>query len=245
MSKINQPFVMTSAEYVTLHFSIRGTQSQMDTRCPDSLNLGYTRTMMGFLLFKPQPARIAMIGLGGGSMAKFCYRHLRAADITVIEINPHVIALREQFQVPPDCARFRVIEDDGANFVRTCRDRFDVLLADGYDLGGLPRRLGSRRHYEKCAAILEPDGLLVANLHLDSADYALQVERIGACFGDATLAVEDAAEGHGIVFASRGALRQPVLPPPETLGLDAASRDWADLRAAMLRVAAAHAGQRA
>jgi spermidine synthase len=82
VSKIPQPFVLKSAEYMTLHFSVRGTQSQMDTRWPNALELEYTRMMMGFLLFKPAPARIAMLGLGGGSLAKFCRHHLPAADIT-------------------------------------------------------------------------------------------------------------------------------------------------------------------
>ena len=51
--------------------------------------------MMGFLLFIPSPARILMVGLGGGSLAKFCFRHLPDAAIDVVEINPHVIALRD------------------------------------------------------------------------------------------------------------------------------------------------------
>ena len=46
--------------------------------------------MMGFLLFKPEPGNIAMIGLGGGSLAKFCHRDLPRSRIQAIEINPHV-----------------------------------------------------------------------------------------------------------------------------------------------------------
>ena len=33
-------------------------------------------------------------------MAKWCHRHLPQADITVVEINPHVIALRDRFYMP-------------------------------------------------------------------------------------------------------------------------------------------------
>lgn len=43
-----------------------------------------------------------MIGLGGGSMPKWCYHQLPATDITVIEISPIVISLREQFYIPAD-----------------------------------------------------------------------------------------------------------------------------------------------
>ena len=45
--------------------------------------------MMGFLLFQPAPARIAMIGLGGGSLAKYCALKLPEADFTAIERRPH------------------------------------------------------------------------------------------------------------------------------------------------------------
>ena len=108
------------------------TQSQMRLQDPDVLDLEYTRVMMGFLLFHPRPDRIAMIGLGGGSMAKYCYRHLLRSSIDVIEINPHVIALRDEFHVPPDNERFNVIRGDGAQFVHERATRYDVLLVDGF-----------------------------------------------------------------------------------------------------------------
>ena len=48
-----------------------------------------------------------MIGLGGGSLAKFCHHYLPETRITVVEINPHVIAMRRHFQVPDDDAHWR------------------------------------------------------------------------------------------------------------------------------------------
>lgn len=53
---------------------------------PDHLLFDYTRVMMGFRLFRPKPKRIEMIGLGGGSLAKACYRCLPDCDITVVEM---------------------------------------------------------------------------------------------------------------------------------------------------------------
>ena len=35
-----------------------------------------------------------MIGLGGGSLVRFCHRHLPHSRMTVVEINPAVVALR-------------------------------------------------------------------------------------------------------------------------------------------------------
>jgi hypothetical protein len=55
------------------------------------------RAMMCFVLFVPRPRHIVMVGLGGGSLAKFCHRHFPGARITVIELRADVIALRDAF----------------------------------------------------------------------------------------------------------------------------------------------------
>ncbi len=81
---------------------------------PCELVVPYTRTMMGFLLFAPQPTNIVVIGLGGGSIPKYCHRYLPQSSVTVTEINPQVVALREVFRIPPDDERLRVLCEDGA-----------------------------------------------------------------------------------------------------------------------------------
>src|SRR5260370_35455070 len=77
-----------------------GVQSQMLASDPNFLVLSYTRTMMAFMLFNKEPKRIAMIGLGGGSMSKWCYHELPKTDIAVIEINQMVVSLRDKFYIP-------------------------------------------------------------------------------------------------------------------------------------------------
>src|SRR3546814_9122322 len=62
-------------------------QSIMSIDDPDRLMLDYTRQMMGFLLFNPSPQTIEMIGLGGGSLAKYCYKYLPDVSITAVEID--------------------------------------------------------------------------------------------------------------------------------------------------------------
>lgn len=143
-----KPVLCRTATTVSLHFTWHETQSCMDIRQPEALSLEYTRTMMGFLLFIPEPQSLAMVGLGGGSLAKFCHRHLTKTRIKVVEINPHIVALRDEFHIPADSGRFRVVLGDGAEFVRNPPRRFDVLLLDGYDQDGLPLALSSQRFYD-------------------------------------------------------------------------------------------------
>ncbi len=224
-----KPFVYETLTTRALHFSICEIQSRMQTLRPHALDLDYTRTMMAFLLFSPAPETLAMIGLGGGSLAKFCHRFLPATRIKVIEINPHVIALREQFCVPLDDARFKVRRGDGADFVRLPPYRQDVLLVDGFDYDGQPPALCSQRFYDDCYEALQPNGLLVINLHAAHADFDLHVARIRRSFasppprrskatgvGPASsgevLLVADADGSNTIVFACKGSLADRFKP---------------------------------
>ena len=142
-----RPFVHDNGDTRSLHFTLDELQSRMNKRHPWRLEVDYTRTMMGFLLLVPEPASIGMVGLGGGSLAKFCYRQLPACRITVVEINPYVIALRRDFCVPDDDAHFEVLQGDGAGFVAASGCSVDVLLVDGFDHAGQSDALCSQRFF--------------------------------------------------------------------------------------------------
>ena len=181
----------------------------MLTHSPWRLEVDYTRTMMGFLLFKPAPAHIGMIGLGGGSIAKFCYRYLPASTMMVLEINPYVLALRHEFQVPDDDERFQVIAADGALYLQAQASQFEVLLVDGFDHAGQPAALCTQCFYDDCLAALPAGGVLVVNLHYDHPDYPVLLERISRSFSGNAVEVITAEKTNSIVFASRG----PAISP--------------------------------
>jgi spermidine synthase len=232
-----KPFVRDDGAALSLHFTLGELQSRMLLRRPGYLDLDYTRTMMGFLLFKPAPAHIGMIGLGGGSLAKFCHRQLGSSRMTVVEINPHVIALRRKFQVPEDDERFRVIAADGAAYLQHEAPAFDVLLIDGFDHQGQPAALCSQRFYDDCFAALTHDGVLVVNLHSDHPDHALLAGRISRSFSGNAVEVAATEKSNSIVFASRGPAISPrrMSLPHSLSGLDAEAR--MQLKSELVRIA--------
>jgi spermidine synthase len=224
------PYVFELGGAKALHFSIHEVQSRMLVDDPWALELEYTRTMMGFLLFEPQPRRIAMIGLGGGSLAKFCHHHLPEARIKVVEINPHVLDLRQVFHVPDDDDRFSVELGDGARMVQDEPDSCDVLLVDGFDPYGLPDELSSQAFYDGCFDMLHEGGLMVANLHRDHPGFDALVDRIRLSFANAVLVVHtpDKESTNCIVFAAKGdvidTFRPGVVRAPKGLGADASNQ---------------------
>lgn len=198
------PFLYERDRDITLHFDCSAIQSQMRKADPDRLILGYTRTMMGFLLFQPKPEQIAMIGLGGGSLAKYCLRYVPDAHFTAVEINPDVIALREKFGIPPDGPNFKVVCADGAAYVRERSERVDVLLVDGFDRDGQPRQLCSARFYDHCYAKLRDGGILVVNMPSGDTKFGTYAARIKESFDDQVVVVEAEELGNKIAFAYKG-----------------------------------------
>lgn len=195
------PFLDEDKGTVTLYFKIGSVQSQMREAAPDDLLLTYTQIMMSSLKFNPLPRSIAMIGLGGGSMAKWCHRHLPHADITVVEINPHVIALRDRFYIPEDDHRFRVLWEDGADYVARTPQRTDVLIVDGFNMDGQPPELCSQVFYNNCYRALTSSGLMVVNLCGD--DEEENIRRISKSFSDQIFVVMP-EDGNAVVFARKG-----------------------------------------
>ena len=177
-------------------------QSRMHVELPDFLMLGYTRTMMGFLLFNKRPRHIGTIGLGGGSIQKHCYRCLPHTKISVAEISPEVIALRDHFYIPKDDFRFKVFCEDGADFVFRHSNEFDVLIVDGFDITGQPEQLCSQRFYDDCYNALTPNGVMVVNL--SDHGYRALLGRIRQSFQNLVVVVGCDDGDNQIAFAGKG-----------------------------------------
>ncbi|MDP1998049.1 MAG: hypothetical protein Q8K22_00440 [Rhodoferax sp.] len=198
------PFVRGNEATLSLHFNLGTIQSRMVRQKPFDLDLPYTRTMMGFLLFLPQPTHILMIGLGGGSLAKFCYRNLPETRMTVVEIDPLVVAMRQQFLIPGDDARLSVVCADGAAFVRDAKPEFDVILVDGFDAGGQSDALTTQAFYDHCHQCLSGHSLMVVNLDKGHPDHACFVQRIRQTYADQVLILDVDERDNCIVLAGKG-----------------------------------------
>jgi spermidine synthase len=178
---------------------------------PYELVAPYKRKMMSFLLNNATPRYIVMIGLGGGSLAKFCYRQLPAARITVVESNADVIALRDAFRIPSDDARFQVVHADGAAFVRQLQTHVDVLLVDAFDSSGIARTITAPEFYRSSAKALTPTGTFVVNLSGDSARIARAVKGAHAAFDYPIALVSVASRSNTLLFAFKN--RDPASLP--------------------------------
>lgn len=184
----------------TLHVGGEAIQSAMRVDDPFALALDYTRCMMAFLLFHPQPREALMIGLGGGSLAKFFFRNLRKTQTRTVELDPRVVAIaREQFALPRE---LEVEIGDGAEALspQCC----DVLVVDAYHDELHVPKLASAEFYDAAWLALEEPGVLVVNFMNDDPKLDANLQRLERAFAGAVLAMPALYDPNILAFAFKG-----------------------------------------
>jgi spermidine synthase len=214
-----------------LHLGSQAIQSAMRVSRPWDLELAYTRAMMGFVMFKQAPQEVLMIGLGGGSLAKFIRKQRSQTRITAVEIDPRVIAAaRTHFELPGNDATLNVIEGDGALYVRQHPASADVILLDGFDAGNQVEALATQTFYAACRRVLKPGGVLVVNLWGRDSNFAEYLARLSRAFDGEVgwISVQNKTNIIVFAFAEPGAPARLEEARPR---LDALSKRWGlDLR---------------
>jgi spermidine synthase len=204
-----KPSVCDEAGVRSLQFNGGAVQSSMRVSTPYELDLSYTRTMMGFLLINAEPQHILLVGLGGGSLSKYCYRQFPQARITTLEINPDVIALRDDFLMPPDGKRFQIVQSDACDYLARSDVHADVILLDGYDAEGLPRCLCTESFYSNCWQALSAQGVLVANLWGGESNRGVYLNRLRGIFDGRVWWTQPRESSNLIVFAVKNQYYYP------------------------------------
>ena len=208
-SNYDKPFIIDDGDSRSLYFSLAYVQSAMCLDNPNGLEFAYTRKMMSFLFFLHQPRSILLLGLGGGSLAKYCHRHLSSADITVVEIDPDVLAFRDQFLIPPDDSRFRVLLGDAAQYVRDRSESVDVIMMDAFDRHGFAPSVSSPNFYVDVRDALTRRGVMVANLVGEKAERINHLEMMRTAFDNNVIVLPVQDGGNYVAFAFRDSSFEP------------------------------------
>lgn len=214
-----------------LHLATEWIQGSMLIDKPYDIELEYVQRMMAWLLFMPASevagAHAMQLGLGAGSITKFCYKKLKMT-CTAIEINPGVLhACRGWFRLPPDDERLRVVLADAAQEIRSPEwtGTVDALQVDLYDHEAAAPVLDSVDFYRDCRALLTPQACMTVNLFGRSSSYEASLQKIAEAFGqEAVWAFKPTREGNTIVLAQR----TPLHPRREQLmaSAEAIEKKW-------------------
>lgn len=138
--------------------------------------------------------RVLIIGGGDGGMLREVCKHSSVEHITQVEIDDQVVDMCKEY-LPNHSAgayddpRVNIVIDDGANFVRQCTDKFDVIISDSTDPIGPGDVLFTSDFYADCKQCLTEDGILVtqngvAYMQLD--EVTTTAKRLQPYFSDQT-----------------------------------------------------------
>lgn len=109
---------------------------------------------------------VLIIGGGDGGILRETLKHKGVRRVTMVEIDRGVVdmCLKYMPSIPQkafDDRRTKLVIDDGARFVATTKDKFDVVIVDSTDPMGPGEVLFSEEFYRQCRRILAKGGVLV------------------------------------------------------------------------------------
>ncbi|OGS92857.1 MAG: spermidine synthase [Gallionellales bacterium GWA2_59_43] len=190
----------------TLHFGSDWVQGAMRIARPWNLELEYTREMMAsLLLLRAPPRKVLLIGLGTASLTKFLYRNYPQAHLTIVEIEPAVVAAARQFfKLPEDDKRLHLVIDDGAEYIMHSNKKFDLILVDGFDKKARTGALETLPFYQACRARLSGDGMMAVNMLTRSRGFKATAARITEAFDDRALVFPSCESGNAVALAAAG-----------------------------------------
>lgn len=186
-----------------LHFGTEWVQGAMRLRKPDWLELEYAQQMMAWMLFIEKPQHIVQLGLGAGSLTKFCYRTFPRSRVTAIELNPSVITVCESmFKLPANDDRLQVLEMDGMDYVseHSHYGTVNVLQVDVYDATARGPVLESAQFYQACSDCMTAEGILTVNLFGDHPSFIRNIKAMKHVF-DQVICLPEVHQGNVIALA--------------------------------------------
>jgi spermidine synthase len=131
---------------------------------PVALFLPYSQLMVASLALVPEPTRGLILGHGGGSLAKWLAHRWPELDLDVVEFDPVVVRMAEEyfFYQPP--RQHHVHVRDARVFLNSTERMYDFIWVDAFARHMIPFHLTTVEFFAELRAHLGPNGILAVNL---------------------------------------------------------------------------------
>lgn len=197
-----------------LHFGTHWVQGAMRVSDPYALELEYTRQMMVWLLYADPPRgadAIGLLGLGAGSLARFCLKQTRS-QVQVVEWNPQVtLACMTFFRLPEPGKRLHITHADAGAWVEDPLNRgtCPVLMVDLYDADALGPVRDSVEFYTGCRDVVGEQGIITVNLFGDHDSFPRNIENLNTAFDGRVALLPEIDAGNRVALAFGAGLQIP------------------------------------
>lgn len=203
----DEPTLSESDGVRYLHFGTEWIQGAMEMAKPASLVLEYTRQMMAWLLFlePPQGGAIGQLGLGAGSLTRYCLKHTRS-PLRVVEWNRMLPMMCKLYFRLPNSPRLEIDIDDAQDWVADPLNAGScpVLMVDLYDAQAQGPVRDSVEFYANCRRVLGETGVLTVNLFGAHESFAPNIANLRTAFDGRLLLLPEIDAGNRIAIAFSG-----------------------------------------
>jgi spermidine synthase len=131
---------------------------------PDTLFLPYSQLMVSSLALVPNPKRALILGHGGGSFAKWLARYWPEVEVDVVEFDPVVVKMAEEYFSYHAPSQHHVHVRDARAFLSHTGATYDLIWADAFSRHLVPFHLTTEEFFSELRRHLAPAGVLVVNL---------------------------------------------------------------------------------
>ena len=138
-------------------------QTCMNLKDNRKIAFEYQKFALASLFLNPDPKKILIVGLGGGSLANALHYILPHSQIDVVEIDEKVIDIASRYFNLIMNDRLKVFHNDGVNFVRNSTASYDLIILDAFDEEYIPQSFLTDSFVVSVKSILNNDGIIVVN----------------------------------------------------------------------------------
>jgi spermidine synthase len=160
-----------AAGYRVLRFERGGArQSIGKPGDPEYLGFAYTKVAFVGLALVPEPARILVVGVGGGTMPMFLRAYYPNATIDAVDIDPDVVQVAKDYFGFREDERLKAHVGDGRAFIENAREPYDIIFLDAFGTRNVPPHLTTAEFMRAVRRAVKPGGLIVGNVWGRSAN---------------------------------------------------------------------------
>jgi spermidine synthase len=115
---------------------------------------------------KRKSIKALFLGGGGYTFPRFIEAKYPKAKIDVVEIDPEITRVVQDYLGVSKDSRIRSFNEDGRWFVMNCKEQgsYDFIIGDAFNDLSIPYHLTTKEFAMQLKRLLKPDGLLLANV---------------------------------------------------------------------------------
>ncbi len=178
-------------------------QTCIDLQDKDRLVFEYAKGTLAGLSHNPNPGRILILGLGGGTLSNVLHQLSPQSEIIAVDIDPVVKKLAVKYFDYQENDKVKTQIKDARVYVKRAlvnQETFDWIILDAFNGDYIPEHLMTKEFLTEVKQLLNPDGIITANTFSTSDLYHYESATYQAVFNQ-LYTYKTPTKGNRLIFA--------------------------------------------